>query len=366
MLLVQLRKRRGDFTLDVNFSAPTPGVTALFGRSGCGKSTLIALIAGLLTPDAGRVQIGDDVLYDSERHFSLDARHRRIGVVFQDARLFPHLSVLGNLNYGARRVPRGTPQRIGFDDVVSLLGLGNLLERRPRLLSGGEQQRVALGRALLSQPRLLLLDEPLASLDLAKREEVLPYLERLRDALAIPLVYVSHQFDEVLRLATRVALLDAGRTVADGDIATVSRDPALRAIVGPDAVGAVLSGTVEQTDLAGLAQLRVGDATLSVEYDGAVVGQRIQIQVLARDVIVATEAPRGLSVRNVVAARIVSVTRDVGRAVLVELDIGRTATLLARITLRASQELSLGPDKQVWALIKSVSLRGHVFSTPAH
>ena len=365
MLLVQLRKRRGDFSLDVNFSAPTPGVTALFGRSGCGKSTLISLIAGLLTPDSGRVQIGDDVLYDSERNFSLDARHRRIGVVFQDARLFPHLSVLKNLRYGAQRVPRGMPQRIGFDDVVSLLALGPLLERRPRLLSGGEQQRVALGRALLSQPRLLLLDEPLASLDLARREEVLPYLERLRDTLAIPLVYVSHQFDEVLRLATRVALLDAGRMLAEGDIATVSRHPSLRAIVGPDAVGAVLSGSVEQVDPAGLTRLRVGDATLSVEFDGAAVGQRIQIQVLARDVIVATEPPRGLSVRNVVPARIVSVTPDVGSAVLVELDIGRTSTLLARITSRASQELSLAPDKQVWALIKSVSLRGHVFSTPA-
>jgi molybdate transport system ATP-binding protein len=365
MLLVQLRKRRGDFSLDVTFNAPTPGVTALFGRSGCGKSTLISLIAGLLNPDSGRIQIGDDILYDSERQFSLDARHRRIGVVFQDARLFPHLSVLGNLEYGAERVPRGTAQRITFDDVVSMLGLGALLGRRPRQLSGGEQQRVALGRALLSQPRLLLLDEPLASLDLARREEVLPYLERLRDSLAIPLVYVSHQFDEVLRLATRVTLLDAGRVAADGDIATVSREPALRAIVGPDAVGAVLSGAVETVDPAGLVQLRVGDATLNVELDDAVVGQRIQIQVLARDVIVATESPRGLSVRNVVAGRIVSVTPDVGSAVLIELDIGRTSTLLARVTLRASQELALVAGKQVWALIKSVSLRGHVFSTPA-
>jgi molybdate transport system ATP-binding protein len=365
MLRVQLRKQRGDFTLDVNFSAPTPGVTALFGRSGCGKSTLIALIAGLLEPDSGRIQIGEEVLYDSERQFSLDARHRRIGVAFQDARLFPHLSVLGNLRYGAQRIPRGTQQRIAFDDVVGLLALDRLLDRRPRQLSGGEQQRVALGRALLSQPRLLLLDEPLASFDLARREEVLPYLERLRDSLAIPLVYVSHQFDEVLRLATRVTLLDAGRVAADGDIATVSRDPRLRDIVGPDAVGAVLSGTVETVDPAGLAQLRVGDATLSAEFEGAAVGQRIQIQVLARDVIVATESPRGLSVRNVVAGRIVSVTPDVGSAVLIELDIGRTATLLARVTLRASQELALVAGKQVWALIKSVSLRGQVFSTPA-
>jgi molybdate transport system ATP-binding protein len=365
VLLVQLRKRRGDFTLDVNFSAPTPGVTAVFGRSGCGKSTLISLIAGLLKADAGRLQIGDDVLVDSERDIDVDARYRRIGVVFQDARLFPHLTALGNLQYAARRLPRGSATPIAFDDVVGLLGLEQLVSRRPHELSGGEKQRVALGRALLSQPRLLLLDEPLASLDMARREEVLPYFEKLCDSFAIPIVYVSHQFDEVLRLATRVVLLEGGRAVADGDITTVSRDPQLRAIVGPDAVGAVLAGVIERIDASGLASLRVGDAELNVDFDGAAVGQRIQIQVLARDVIVASERPSGLSVRNIVAARVVSVTPDVGRAVLVELDIGRTAKLLARITGRASQELKLEADKQVWALIKAVSLRGHVFSVPA-
>jgi len=364
MLRVQLRKRRGDFSLEVDFHAPVPGVTALFGRSGCGKSTLISLIAGLLSPDEGRVQIGEDVLVDSERQYELDARHRRIGVVFQDARLFPHFSVLGNLQYGARRLPRGAPTPIGFDDVVSMLGLGAMLRRRPQELSGGEKQRVALGRALLAQPRLLLLDEPLASLDLARREDVLPYLEKLRDALAIPIVYVSHQFDEVLRLATRVVLLDGGRVLADGDLAAVSRHPALREIVGPDAVGAVMTGMVERMDEAGLTVVRVGDAEFVID-EPAAPGQRIQIQVLARDVIVAAVRPAGLSVRNVVSARVVSVTPDVGRAVLVELDIGRTATLLARITSRASQELGLSADVQVWALIKAVSLRGHVFSAPA-
>ncbi|HUQ10040.1 MAG TPA: molybdenum ABC transporter ATP-binding protein [Steroidobacteraceae bacterium] len=364
MLQVDVRKRRGDFELQARFSAPTPGITALFGRSGCGKSTLISLIAGLLGPDAGRVLIDDDVMVDCERELLVDARHRRMGVVFQDARLFPHLTVLGNLRYGAKRVPRNVPAQVKHDEVLSLLGLENLLERRPHELSGGEKQRVALGRALLSQPRLLLLDEPLASLDMARREEVLPYLERLRDHFALPIVYVSHQFDEVLRLATRVVLLDAGRVVADGDIATVSRDPKLRAIVGADSVGAVVAGIVERIDAAGLAVLRVGDAELTVEVDASV-GQRIQIQVLARDVIVATEPPRGLSVRNVVPARVVSVTPDSGRAVLVELDIGRTTTLLARITARASEELALEPDRQVWALIKAVSLRGHAFSVPA-
>ncbi|HEX6636731.1 MAG TPA: molybdenum ABC transporter ATP-binding protein [Steroidobacteraceae bacterium] len=361
---MSLRKRHGDFTLDASFGAPMPGITALFGRSGCGKSTLISLIAGLLVPDSGRVTLGDDVLVDCERRISVDARHRRIGVVFQDARLFPHLDVEGNLRYGARRVPRGVSEQLKFDEVLTLLGLEHLLQRRPYELSGGEKQRVALGRALLAQPRLLLLDEPLASLDLARREDVLPYLERLRDNFHLPIVYVSHQFDEVLRLATRVVLLDEGRVAADGDIATVSRNQRLRAIVGADAVGAVVAGSVERIDSAGFARLRVGDAELSAEVETRV-GQRVQVQVLARDVIIATEAPRGLSVRNVVPARVLAVTADSGRAVLVELDIGRGTTLLARITERASQELALGPDKQVWALIKAVSLRGHAFSVPA-
>jgi molybdate transport system ATP-binding protein len=365
MLAVQLSKRRGEFVLDVEFSAPTPGITALFGRSGCGKSTAIALIAGLLSPDSGRVQIDDDVLVDSARRIEVAAHERRVGVVFQDARLFPHLRVRANLEYGRTRSGRNVPQPVRFDDVVALLGLEPLLVRRPHELSGGEKQRVALGRALLAQPRLLLLDEPLASLDAARREDVLPYLERLRDSFSIPMVYVSHQFDEVLRLASRVVLLDAGRTVAEGDVSTVSRHPALRAIVGPEAVGAVVSGVVERLEPSGLVQLRIGDALLAVELDGAVVGQRIQIQVLARDVIIATEPPRALSVRNVVSARVVSITPDVGRAVLVELDVGRTATLLARITARASDELALARDMQAWVLIKAVSLRGHVFTVPA-
>src|SRR6185503_15851934 len=232
-------------------------------------------------------------------HLEVDARHRRIGVVFQDARLFPHFSVLDNLRYGARRLPRDAPTPIRFDDVVSMLGLGALTARRPHQLSGGEKQRVALGRALLAQPRLLLLDEPLASLDQARREEVLPYFEKLRDALAIPIVYVSHQFDEVLRLATRVVLLGNGRLLAEGEIASVSRHPALREIVGPDAVGAVMQGVVEGTDDAGLTKVRVGDAELVVD-EPALKSQRIQIQVLARDVIVAAARPSGLSVRNMV------------------------------------------------------------------
>lgn len=367
MLRVDVRKRRGDFSLEAAFEAAAPGVTALFGRSGCGKSTLISLIAGLLAPNEGQITLGDEVLVDRAKGVAVDARHRRIGVVFQDARLFPHLDVLGNLRYGARRVPRGATIHHGEDEVIALLGLESLVARRPHQLSGGEKQRVAIGRALLSQPRLLLMDEPLASLDLARREEVFPYLEKLRDQFSVPIVYVSHQFEEVLRLATHVVLLDGGRVVADGDIATVSRDARLRAIVGADAVGAVLHGEVRRTDPSGLAWLGVGDAEIAVEAGPAQVvraGRHLQIQVLARDVIVATEPPRGLSVRNVVPARIRSLTPDGGRAVLVELEIGHAATLLARITERASEELALEPGLHVWALVKAVSLRGHVFTAP--
>ncbi len=221
MLSVSLTKRRDDFALQVAFDAPTPGIVALFGRSGCGKSTTIDLIAGLLNPDAGHVRIDGTTLVDTHNDVSVRAEQRRLGYVFQDARLFPHFDVLGNLRYGLKRAKQ-VEQRIGLDEVVSLLGLGALLERRPNQLSGGERQRVALGRALLSQPRLLLLDEPLASLDAARREEVLPYLEALRDRLSIPMIFVSHQFDEVLRLATHVVVLDRGQVAAQGSTSEIS------------------------------------------------------------------------------------------------------------------------------------------------
>jgi len=240
VLNLQLKKQRGDFVLDVSIEAPTPGIIALFGRSGCGKSTLVNLVAGLLKPDAGRVELDGTTLSDVSADSKVPIEARRIGYVFQDARLFPHFTVLGNLRYGLKRTRINIA--IGEEETIALLGLQPLLARHPHQLSGGEKQRVALGRALLSQPRLLLLDEPLASLDVARREEVLPYLERLRDRLEVPMVYVSHQFDEVLRLATHVVVLENGRVTASGNINSVSLDATLRAIVGPESVGAVLLG----------------------------------------------------------------------------------------------------------------------------
>lgn len=364
MISVALSRKRDGFALQVAFDAPTPGVVALFGRSGCGKSTTIDLIAGLLEADDGRVRLDDVTLLDTRERSSVPAERRRVGYVFQDSRLFPHFNVAGNLRYGLKRA-RHVEQRIGFDEVVSLLGLASLLARRSHQLSGGERQRVALGRALLSQPRLLLLDEPLASLDAARREEVLPYFEALRDRLSIPMIYVSHQFDEVLRLATHVVLLDAGRVVAQGSPSEVSLRPELRAIVGPEAVGAVMDGTITAVDPARkLATLRLGRGTLHIGARDAHVGASVRVQLLARDIILATQPPHSLSVRNSIEGVVDEVLDDDEDAMLVRVEIGG-AFVLARVTRAAVDALGLQRGSAVWVLIKAVSMRGHTFTGPA-
>ena len=361
MLKVKLLKRRDGFTLQAQIEVPTPGVVALFGRSGCGKTTLVNLICGLLEPDEGFVQLDGTVLTDTAAGISLPVERRRIGYVFQDSRLFPHLTVQGNLRYGLKRALATTPVT-GFDEVVQLLGIGALLERRPHQLSGGERQRVSLGRALLSQPSLLLLDEPLAALDAARRDEVLPYLEALRDRLSIPMVYVSHQFEEVLRLATHVVLMEAGSVVGQGSLTEVSLLPQLRAVVGPEAVGAVLDGRVTAVDAtSSLADVHLGRGVLRVSLPHAHVGALLRVQLLARDIIIATESPHGLSVRNALDGTITSLTADQqDDTVLVGIDIGGAA-ILSRVTREAVDALSLKPGLQVWALVKAVSARGHAF-----
>jgi len=360
MLSVSVRKRRDGFRLDAAFESDGSGVVALFGRSGCGKTTLVDILAGLLAPDSGIVRLDETVLVDTARGICLPPERRRIGYVFQDARLFPHLNVAANLRYGQRRAGGGP---IGFDEVVALLGLEALLARRPHALSGGERQRVAIGRALLAQPRLLLLDEPLASLDAARRDEVLPYLERLRDVFAIPMIYVSHQFDEVLRIATQVVLLDGGRVLASGDLATVSLDPALRSIVGAEAIGAVVDGEVAGRDEAtGLALVRLGSGTLRMATDCAP-GSRLRLRLPARDLILAIEEPKGLSVRNALRATVLEIVGDDPHADLVHLDIGGPR-VVARITRAATRELGLRPGVAVWVLVKSVSLRAQSFAAP--
>jgi len=360
VLEVSIARQLPGFRLDATFTAPTPGVIALFGRSGSGKSSLTNVIAGLLAPDSGTVCLDGEMLTDVRRGLTVPVERRRIGYVFQDARLFPHLSVAGNLRYGERR-RRDAPTLIGFDEVVELLGLARLLERRPWQLSGGERQRVSLGRALLSQPRLLLLDEPLASLDVARREEVLPYLVALRDRLSMPMVYVSHQFDEVLRLATHLVLLEAGRVVAEGPVEEMSLYPELQSVIGPDLVGAVVDGLVTRVNAdTGSAELAVGTGTLQVSLREVALGARVRLQLLARDIILATQPVQGLSVRNALASTVIAISDDVFGAVLVRVDVGG-AIVLARITQDARRALNLRPGDAVWTLVKAVSTRGHTY-----
>ncbi|HTY48749.1 MAG TPA: molybdenum ABC transporter ATP-binding protein [Steroidobacteraceae bacterium] len=362
MLEVRLAARRGDFSLEADLALPTPGVTALFGRSGCGKSTLINLLAGLIRPEGGHIRIDGTTLYDAAAGIDVAPERRAIGYVFQESRLFPHLTVAANLRYGAQR-RRGRDRGIGFDGTVALLGLAPLLARRPHQLSGGERQRVAIGRALLAQPRLLLLDEPLASLDAARREEILPALERLRDESALPMVYVSHQFEEVLRLATNVVVMEAGRVRAQGDLATISRSRALLPLLGPEGLGALVEGEVESA-AGGLARVRVGGGTLQVERS-LQPGRRVRIQLLARDLILATQPPRALSVRNSLRGVIRTLEYETleyepDGSCLLEVDVGGPIVLV-RVTGEARAALGLQPGLEVWVLVKAVSLRGHVF-----
>jgi molybdate transport system ATP-binding protein len=366
MFSIRALKRRDGFTLDVAIETAERGVIGLFGRSGCGKTTLVNIVAGLLDADEAHISIGGAVIEDSLRGARTPPEKRRVGYVFQDARLFPHLDVLGNLRYGERRA-RGTlgANRITLEQVVPMLGLEMLMQRRVQQLSGGERQRVALGRALLSQPRVLLLDEPLAALDAARRDEVLPYLERLRDELSMPIIYVSHQFEEVLRLATHVVLLDQGRVAAQGPLEEVSLHPELRGIIGWEAVGAVLHGTIESADEGtGLAAVRVGHNLLSVGMRGARIGSAIRVQLLARDIILSVAPPSGLSVRSALKGTIARVVRDDPDSELIFVDVGGPM-VMARVTTAAVTALKLQKDMPIWALVKAVSMRGHMFRAGA-
>jgi molybdate transport system ATP-binding protein len=357
MLSVRLARRRGAFALDVAFEAPTPGVVALFGASGSGKTTLIELLSGLLRPDAGRIEVDGAELFEAGR-VDLAPERRAIGVVFQDPRLFPHRSVRGNLRYGERRAGRRAASAT-FAEVVDLLGLSPLLDRRPHQLSGGERQRVAIGRALLSRPRLLLLDEPLASIDRARRQEVLPYLEQLRDHFRIPIVYASHQFEEVLRLATHVLLIADGRVAAQGDVASVSRDAALRTLLGPDATGAVIEGAVERVDAHGVARVRIGAGWIATPAPRAVAGARVRVQVRASEVVVATEAPRGVAHDNVLEGTITGISGDGPGTAIAEVEVGE-ARLLARVSTESCAELGLAAGRRVWLVVSAAAVRGVV------
>jgi molybdate transport system ATP-binding protein len=353
---VRLSHRLGDFVLDAEFEfGDQAGVTALFGPSGAGKSTIINAIAGLLRPEAGHIELGGEVLFDSARGVWVPARERRIGVVFQDLRLFPHLSVRANLLYGAQRAKnRSDPGNI--DAVVALLGLESLLARRPRTLSGGERSRVALARALLMQPKALLLDEPLASLDAARKAEILPYLEKLVRETQIPMLYVSHALDEVAQLAERMVVVKAGRVVAQGTLFEVTSR--LELFGGaPLLPGAVLEATISGHDEAhGLTELSFAGEILVVPRIAHAPGEKVRIRIDADDVMLALSRPEGVSANNVLPAVIAAIREDGPHAdVQLRIDGGG---LVARITRRSRERLGLTPGARVFALIKSVTVGG--------
>lgn len=352
---VEIRHARGDFTLDVAFATAETGVTALTGPSGAGKTTIVDVIAGLVTPARGRVAVGGRILLDTRAGIDLAPRHRRVGYVFQDGRLFPHLSVRENLLFGWRRSPRPLPEA-EIAALVDLLGLGPLLARRPATLSGGERQRVALGRALAMRPDVLLLDEPLAALDAARRAEILPRLERLRDEAEVPIVYVSHHVPEVTRLADRVVVLRDGRVVAHGSVFDVTARLDLAGLDATFEAGAVLEATVARHDAEdALTELAVPDARLVVPAIARPVGARVRVRIAARDVMLAVEAPTGVSANNVLAGVVDEIRPGEGAHADVLVRVGGWR-LPARITRRSVVRLGLAPGRPVHALVKAVTV----------
>ena len=357
---VSVRKRLGGFALDVELSCATDGIVALFGRSGAGKTSLVNMLAGLLRPDEGRVEIEGTTLFDSARGIDLPPERRRLGYVFQEGRLFPHLSVRGNLLFGARRAPAGD-NGPAFDQVVALLGLEAHVERRPQELSGGEKQRVALGRALLAKPRLLLMDEPLASLDQPRKEEILPFIERLRDELALPIVYVSHAMQEIVRLADTLVLLSDGRIVEAGPIEALTSRLDLRPLTGRYEAGSVFEAEVAGHDEDfGLTELVFAGGRLQVPRLDLTPGQRLRFRIRARDVALALEPPRASSFLNVFAGRVRELSAESGPQIDLLIDIGEAA-LWARITQRSRHDLDLEPGRPVYALVKAVAIDSHSF-----
>lgn len=343
---------RPGFSLDVDLRLPSNGVSVLFGPSGCGKTTLLRLVAGLEKTPGGRMAIGDEIWQDDKNW--LPPHRRPAGMVFQQAHLFAHLSVRGNLEYGWKRLPKA--DRRDLAPVVELLGIAHLLDRKPAGLSGGEAQRVGIARALAVSPRLLLMDEPLSALDHSRKKEILPYLERLRDELGIPILYVTHSPDEVARLADHLVILEQGRVVAEGAFAALQHRMELPRWIGEE-VGLVLEAVIGEVDpVWGLARADFPGGGLWARDRGLPVGKRTRLKVLARDVSLSVVPPGRSSIQNVLAGRVEALGEDEHPAlVLVRVELGGSA-LLARLSRRAVHEMGIAVGVSVWAQIKTVAL----------
>ncbi len=344
-LEIRISHRFDDFRLEVDLTLPG-GLTCLFGKSGSGKTSIVNAVAGLLRPDRAHIVLDGVALHDLPPH------RREVGYVFQDARLFPHLTVQENLVYAAR-IRRQRPE--GMERVVDLLGIGGLLDRRPGTLSGGEKQRVAIGRALLSQPRLLLMDEPLAALDEARKAEILPYIEALRDETGLPILYVSHSVPEVARLATTIVLIDSGGVGAVGPATTILSDPATAPLLGLRDAGAVLAARIAAQESDGLTRLETAAGPLWLPRIEGSPGRALRVRIAAQDVILALHRPEGLSALNILPAKVAALHDGQGPGVLVRLDLGGEF-LLARVTRRSAQAMDLQPGLAVHAVLKSVAV----------
>lgn len=356
MISFEFKGMLGAFHLDASFVAPSEGITALFGPSGSGKTTILRAIAGLERL-RGSLKVGDEVWQSPEGVF-LEPFRRPIGYVFQEASLFPHLSVRQNLVYGERRAGRSFDDPIRFDDVVGLMGIENLLDRSTADLSGGERQRVAIGRALLSRPRLLLMDEPLAALDRRNKDEILPYLETLHKNLEIPILYVSHDLSEVERLADLLVLVDDGRVTASGPLADVFTRTESPIAERPDAAVVIEARVTRFDDVYDLTELDVGGAALWAPGKIGELGSARRVRIAAADVSLAAERPSPTSILNVLAGRIERIDR-VGESqvnVLVAIGSDRPTRLLARVSRKAHDTLGLAPGLPVFAQVKAVSL----------
>jgi len=349
-LSVALTHRQGAFALDVAFQVPG-GLTVLMGPSGSGKTTVVNAVAGLIRPDAARIVVGGRVLADSAAGLHLPAHQRRIGYVFQDARLFPHLSVRQNLLFGRWFAPRGAAAE-DLPRIVDMLDIGPLLARRPGALSGGEKSRVALGRALLSAPELILADEPLAALDEARKAEILPYFERLRDETRVPVLYVTHSLPEVARLATTVVALRQGRVAAVGPVAQVLGDP--QAMGAREVTSALTARLVAHHD-DGLSELASAAGPLWLPRVESAPGAVIAVRIAAHEVILSRSRPEGLSAQNILPATISALSPGEGPGMMVHLRIGGEV-VLARITRRAAAQMGLEPGQAVFAVLKSMSV----------
>lgn len=356
MISVDIEKQQGVFHLDVAFQSMS-GVTALFGRSGAGKTSVMSIMAGLSRPDCGRIVVGETVLFDSDKGIDLPTQKRRVGMVFQDGRLFPHMSVLANLRYGENLTP-AKERYASFDRVVGLLGIDHLLDRRPAKLSGGEKQRIAIGRALMSSPRLLLMDEPLAALDGARKAEMLPFISRLSHEFSVPILYISHSIDEIIELADALAVLEAGKIIASGPLEDVLVSCDLSTITGHMDAGAVIRASIIDHDDV-LLQTRLslgGGAILLAPMIDLPPGADIRLRIAAQHVALSLERPQFISIRNVLAAKIASISSAIDGQLDVRVTLECGTKLWTRITKAAQAEMALTIDQPVFVLIKSAAI----------